>query len=470
MSDSRLPDGFAVQLDPRVRTLRDGAALLGGAPTRLLRLTPTAQSLLGEGRLTVHDAVTARLARMLLDATVAHPRPMTGPSHRDVTVIIPVRDNIAGLHRLIQTLRDLPVIVVDDASTQTVDRADLAVMHDDIQVVRHRVSRGPAAARNAGLATCQTEFVAFLDSDVIPRPGWLDAVLKHFSDPAVALAAPRIEALSRGGNAIGRYEAVRSSLDLGTRESRVLPYGTVAYLPSAAMVARRSALIDLGGFDEALSSGEDVDLCWRLIDRGAGVRYEPSGLVAHDHRTLLRKWLTRRAFYGTSAAPLSVRHPDKIAPVMVSGRMLAVWLLLAVGPWSGKVLAVLMAAFGARRIAAALDGAGLRPQDIGVIAMEGIVGAGMQLASAVCRHYWPASLLGAIVSKRCRRVVVTAVLVDGVTDWFSRAHIVIDRSERIGLLPFLLLRRLDDLAYGAGLWWGVVRERTLGPLRPRIRS
>lgn len=405
MNGSWLPNGFAVQLDPRVRILRDGAALLGGAPTRLLRLTPTAKSLLGRGRLTVHDAVTAQLARTLLDATVAHPRPMTAPSHRDVTVIIPVRDNITGLRRLLPTMRGVPVVVVDDASEQTVDGADLGDLHDNVQVIRHRLCRGPAAARNAGLAACQTEYVAFLDSDVVPRPGWLDAVLRHFSDPTVALAAPRIEALSRVGNVVARYEAVRSSLDLGAHESAVNPLGPVSYVPSAAIVGRRAALVEFGGFDEALTCGEDDDLCWRLVDSGACVRYEPSGLVAHDHRVSLRKWLARRAFYGTSAAPLSVRHPDKIAPLKVSGQMLAMWLLLAVGSWSGGVLAVLMAAFGVRRIAAALDGVGLRRRD----------------------------------------------------------------AERIGLVPYLVLRRLDDIAYGAGLWCGVVRERTLGPLKPRIR-
>ncbi|AEV73600.1 mycofactocin system glycosyltransferase [Mycolicibacterium rhodesiae NBB3] len=470
MSGSRLPDGFAVQLDPRVRTLDDGAALLGGAPTRLLRLTPMAQSLLVGGWLTVHDAVTAQLARMLLDATVAHPRPTNGPSHRDVTVVIPVRNNLTGLCRVLSTMRGVPVVVVDDASMQSIDGADLGDLHDDVKVIRHRLSRGPAAARNAGLAACRTEYVAFLDSDVVPRPGWLDAVLRHFSDPDVALAAPRIEAFARTGNAVARYEAVRSSLDLGARESRVTPYGPVSYVPSAAMVGRRSVLVELGGFDEALNSGEDVDLCWRLVDRGACLRYDPSGLVAHDHRVSWRKWLARRAFYGTSAAPLSRRHPDKIAPVMLSRWTLAIWLLVATGLRSGWAMAMLIAIVGARRTAGALGGVGLRRRDAAVIATEGIVAAGMQLASAVCRHYWPASLIGAIVSKRCRRVLILAALADGVADWMSRARTAENTSEHIGLVPYVALRRLDDLAYGIGLWSGVVRERTFGPLKPRIRS
>ncbi len=107
MIQPRLPDGFAVQVDRRVRVLGDGSALLGGSPTRLLKLAPAAQDMLCDGRLKVRDDVSAQLARTLLDATVAHPRPAGGPSHRDVTVVIPVRDNLSGVRRLVSSLRGL---------------------------------------------------------------------------------------------------------------------------------------------------------------------------------------------------------------------------------------------------------------------------------------------------------------------------------------------------------------------------
>ena len=109
-----------MQVDRRVRVLGEGSALLGGSPTRLLRLAPAAQDMLADGRLKVRDAVSAELARTLLDATVAHPRPAGGPSHRDVTVVIPVRDNVSGLRRLVTSLRGLHVIVVDDGSSSPI--------------------------------------------------------------------------------------------------------------------------------------------------------------------------------------------------------------------------------------------------------------------------------------------------------------------------------------------------------------
>ncbi len=470
MSQPRLPDGFAVQVDRRVRVLGHGSALLGGSPTRLLKLAPAAQDMLSDGRLKVRDDVSAQLARTLLDATVAHPRPAGGPSHRDVTVVIPVRDNVSGVRRLVSSLRGLRVIVVDDGSFPPIEPEDFVGAHCDVEVLRHSRSKGPAAARNTGLAACTTEYVAFLDSDVAPRRGWLEALLGHFCDPTVALVAPRIVGLSHNENVVARYEAVHSSLDLGEREAPVLPHSTVSYVPSAAIICRCSAIREVGGFDETLQSGEDVDLCWRLIEAGDRLRYEPIALVAHDHRTELRDWLARKAFYGGSAAPLSVRHPDKTAPVVISGWALIAWILVALGTSLTRLGSIGVAIVTGRRIANAMRSVETSPADVLVVAARGLWSAALQLASALCRHYWPLALLAASVSRHFRQVVVVAAVMDGVVDWLRRRDATDEDAEPIGLLTYLLLKRVDDLAYGLGLWWGVVRERNLRALKPQIRS
>lgn len=478
MSGSRLPDGFAVQVDRRVRVLGEGAALLGGSPTRLLRLAPTAQTMLNGGRLEVRDATSAQLARTLLDATIAHPRPLSGPSHRDVTVVIPVRDNLSGLERLVLALRGLRVIIVDDGSVEPVPASQFEGMHCDVRVLRHDRSKGPSAARNTGLRACETEIVAFLDSDVVPRRGWLEALLGHFCDPAVALVAPRIVALRPSDNAVARYEAVRSSLDLGLREAPVVPLGAVSYVPSAAIICRRLALIEIGGFDESLASGEDVDLCWRLSEAGARLRYEPIAMVAHDHRTELRKWFARKTFYGRAAAPLEIRHPGKTAPLVVSGWTLVVWILVAIGSSVGYLASAAVAAITGRRIARSLSSVQTEPMEVAVVAAQGLWSAVIPLASAICRHYWPIALIAAVLSQRCRRVVLVAAVLDGVYDWITRSGNgngsgsgdVDDDFKRVGLITYFLLKRLDDIAYGLGLWGGVLRERHIGALKPQIRT
>jgi len=459
-----------VQVDRRVKVLGEGAALLGGSPTRLLRLAPAAQTMLADGRLEVHDAQSAQLARTLLDATVAHPRPASGPSHRDVTVIIPVRDNAFGLTRLVHALRGMRIVVVDDGSVLPVRAEDFDGTYCNVTVLRHDRSKGPSAARNTGLAACETDFVAFLDSDVVPRRGWLEALLGHFCDPTVALVAPRIVGLQEPENLVARYEAVRSSLDLGHREAPVVPYGTVSYVPSAAIICRRTALKDVGGFDETLKSGEDVDLCWRFIEAGARLRYEPIALVGHDHRTQLREWFVRKAFYGTSAAPLAVRHPGKTAPLVISGWTLLAWILMAMGSGFGYVASTVVAGMTGRRIAQSLSAVDTEPTEVAALAAKGLWSAALQLASAICRHYWPIALIAAVFFRRCRHLVLIAAVLDGVVDWVTRNRTADDEVKRVGLPAYLLLKRLDDIAYGLGLWQGVVRERNLGALKPQIRT
>ena len=465
---TRLPDGFAVQVDRRVKTLGAGSALLGGSPTRLLRLAPAARSMLDGGRVEVRDAASAEVARALLDATVAHPRPAGGPSDRDVTVVIPVRDNVVGLRRVVLALGGLQVVVVDDGSGTPVTQHQLEGAACDIDIVRHHRSRGPAAARNTGLARCRTGYVAFLDADVLPQRGWLEALLGHFSDPTVALVAPRIVPLHTGDTAVARYEAVRSALDLGAQEAPVRPYGPVSYVPSAAIVCRYAALVEAGGFDEALHSGEDVDLCWRLVESGSRLRYEPAARVAHEHRTRMWEWLSRRAFYGGSAAPLALRHPDKIAPLVVPVFSLLAWLSVATGSAAGVPAGMLFAGLHTRKVAKTLRGSGIPTADAAVLAARGLAFGAVQLSGAICRPYWPAALIAAAVSRRSRRAVAAAAAVDAVYDWFTRGKAPADGPPPLGPLRYMALKRLDDLAYGAGLWSGMVRARTLRPLRPHI--
>ena len=74
------------------------------------------------------------------------------------------------------------------------------------------------------------------------------------------------------------------------------------------------------------------------------------------------------------------------------------------------------------------------------------------------------------LSRRCRRVVLVAAVMDGVVDWLRRGMPSATMPNRSGCSTYLLLKRIDDLAYGLGLWTGVVRERNVGALKPQIRT
>ena len=462
-----LPDGFRVALDRRVRRLPGadgGAALLGGAPPRLVHLRPAAREALGSAQtLTARNPVSTALARTLLDAGLAHPTlPQPGaPDAGDVTVVVPVKDRPLG-----RLLAALPaglggLIVVDDGSADPVFLAH-EVHAAGGEVVRHERSKGPAAARNAGLAAAATPLVAFLDSDVVPLDGWLAPLLAHLADPAVALVAPRIVALPPHRGLLGRYEAVRSSLDLGPDPALVVPRSRVAYVPSAALLVRKEALG--AGFDERMHVAEDVDLVLRLHAAGWRLRYEPSSEVAHEHRSDPRAWWLRKAYYGTGAAPLALRHPGSVPPMVLS-------------PWSAVVCALLLlqrrwAYAGAAAVTAVaterLSRKLSRLRDPRMSAARltglGLAGAVLQLASGLTRHFWPVAALAVPFSTRARRAVLVAALAEGVGDWWT--HRDRDPAVRPGLLGHVVAHRLDDLAYGSGLWWGALRARTAAPLLP----
>jgi mycofactocin system glycosyltransferase len=446
---------MVVVLERRARVLDDGAVLLGGAPPRMLHLSPGAQARLVGRRLTVTDDTSAALARRLIDAGIAHPvaEPADAvPTPSAVTLVIPVKDRTDGVARLLGTLAAEPatgrVIVVDDGSADP-DAVRQVAERAGADVLRHQSPQGPAAARNAGLAAATTPLVAFLDSDVLPEPGWLPTLLSRLADPAVGLVAPRIVALPPVTGWLGRYEAVRSSLDLGADPALVVPRSRVAYVPSAALLVRRAAVG--AGFDPEM----------RLHAAGWRLRYEPAARVAHDHRTTLRAWWLRKAFYGTGAAPLALRHRGAVPPMVLSPTAAAMSVLLLLGR---PVAALAVGAVATQRLSRKLTRL-RRPRTTAasLIALAA-VGAAAQTADAVTRHYWPLAALAALVSRRARRTVVAVAVGGGVVDWY-RAD-----PERPPLPAFLLARRLDDLAYGAGLWWGAATHRTLEPLRPTTPS
>jgi mycofactocin glycosyltransferase len=458
----RLPAGFAVRLDLRTRRRDGGATLLGGSPLRLLRLSPRARELLTTGRVVVGDATTAELAARLLDAGLAHPD-LPPAAADDVTVVIPVKDRPAALARLLAALRadpaaaGLPVVVVDDGSAVPVPDAP------GVRVIRHDRPRGPAAARNAGLRAATTPLVAFLDSDCVPRPGWLQRLRPHLDDPRLAVVAPRIAALhSDGPGWLAPYETAVSALDMGPRPAAVRPGSAVSYLPSAALLARRAALA--GGFDEAMRVAEDVDLVWRLTAAGWRVRYEPGAEVAHEHPRTTGEWLRRRAFYGTGAALLAARHGSAVAPLVISPETALAWGLALSGRRWGQAAAGGVLAVTAARLARRLAAPEERPPAglAALLVARGVGASGRALARSVTRHHWPLAVPLALISRRARGWVLTAAVADAALAWWPH-------RQQVGPVRFAAARRLEDLAYGAGLWAGAARARdprALLPARP----
>ncbi|MFI1212959.1 mycofactocin biosynthesis glycosyltransferase MftF [Streptomyces sp. NPDC020802] len=458
-----LPHGFVVALDRHTRVLDGGRAVLGGFPTRLLRLTPRARSLLTGRTLRVTDRASAVLADRLLDLGMANPVVGSLPPCPDprYTVVVPVRDRARQLDRLLGSVGTRsPVVVVDDASRRPGDVAAVAVRHG-ARLVRLPTNLGPAGARNAGLQLVTTPYVVFADSDVVLAPETVPTLLRHFTDPRVAMAVPRIVGLPTAGSSswIGRYEEARSSLDLGRHPAGVRPGTPVSWASTACVVARVDALGD--GFDATLRVGEDVDLCWRLVEQGRRVRYEPTVEAAHEHRVRLADWFLRKAVYGTGAGPLAQRHPRYIAPaVFAPWSTVLIVALLAQRRWSLPVAGAVLGGV-TLRIARKLGGTRHPYRLAARLTANGAFGALSQTSALLTRHWWPLTALGCAVSSRVRKAAAVAALTDIALEYRKD-------DARLDPVRYGVTRRLDDLAYGAGVWLSAIRARSVEPLRPRV--
>ena len=439
-----MTDSF--ELDSSYR--RYDRVVVAGSPLRIFRLTAGGQRVAEavEQQLPLPDG-HAKLTDRFVEAGALHPIPSESPfSATDVTIVVPAfnaQPNIAGRYG--------EVIIVDDAS-----EPPLAAI-DGHRLIRLATNSGPAAARNTGLAEVTTALVAFVDTDVDLDDGWLDALLPHFSDPQVALVAPRV-ASTDGVTALAQYESMRSPLDLGPERGRIASGTRISYVPAATLVVRTDALRSIGGFDETLRTGEDVDMVWRMIAAGYRCRYEPASAVHHHPRSSAQEWARQRFSYGRSAASLDNKHPGAVAPLRMSGWSAAVWaLVLARRP----VVALMVALGTIVALRRKLDQ--LPRSESARLAGLGHLYAGRQVASAITRVWWPVALVAALFVRRIRLPLAAAATVPALLDWF-------ERRGPLDPVRYVALRVADDIAYGAGAWAGALEQRSAGALAPKFTN
>jgi GT2 family glycosyltransferase len=206
------------------------------------------------------------------------------------------------------------MIVVDDGSAPPA-----ACTGAGVRVLRHEVSRGPAAARNTGWRSATGDAVLFLDDDVVPA----DDLLRRAE-----------EALRRHGSSVAGIESVVAPDDeAAAADPLARTLRTAGGGHSAAIVFWRSALERVGGFDERFpdAAGEDYDLCWRLTDAVGPILCEPALRAWHAVYPAngYRAWQARRRRARPSVVRLFVKHPHRFPPPFLPGwlRPLIRWLL-----------------------------------------------------------------------------------------------------------------------------------------------
>ena len=188
-----------------------------------------------------------------------------------VSVVIPayaagehLRACLRGLAAQTADPSSFEVIVADDHSPD--DTAAVAEAAG-ARVVRHDQNRGAAAARNSGARAARGRVLLFLDSDVVPEPGLVDAVLRAFADPAVRAATGRYS--PEPANA-GRFPTYKALWTFWCWQTSGALSGESSHLQGALAAVDRSLFDSLSGFDESFVGGsvEDYELSTRLRAEG----------------------------------------------------------------------------------------------------------------------------------------------------------------------------------------------------------
>ncbi|HEY5607796.1 MAG TPA: glycosyltransferase [Alphaproteobacteria bacterium] len=212
-----------------------------------------------------------------------------------------IRDTLDAVGRL-----DYPnyeVIVVNDGSTDAT--AEIAAEYPVRLITTD--NRGLSSARNTGMEAATGSIVAYTDDDAYPDPHWLTFLADMFerSDHA-GIGGPNLPPAGDGFIA----EAVAESP--GGPVQVLLTDELAEHIPGCNMAYRKDRLQAIGGFDVRYrAAGDDVDCCWRLLDRGWTLGFAPAAMVWHHRRNSVRMFWRQQKGYGKAEALLEAKWPDK---------------------------------------------------------------------------------------------------------------------------------------------------------------
>jgi cellulose synthase/poly-beta-1,6-N-acetylglucosamine synthase-like glycosyltransferase len=222
------------------------------------------------------------------------------------SIVIPTRGRPDELAECLKGLAglDLPggrvetIVVVDGGDPA----AELVAARADGPSMLRVVARewgGAPAARNTGAEHADGRFLAFIDDDCVPAPGWLAALSRRFAEDAdVALGGRTLNA------ATGNPYSTASQAVLDAAYAHWNSRGSrPRFFASNNLALPADGFWALGGFDTSYApvGGEDRDLCARWIESGRHMSYVPDALVHHLKQLTLSAFVRQHFRYGRGA-------------------------------------------------------------------------------------------------------------------------------------------------------------------------
>jgi glycosyltransferase involved in cell wall biosynthesis len=228
-----------------------------------------------------------------------------------ISVVVPTYNAARTLDDCLNSLLklrypDYEVIVVNDGST---DDSDSITRRYPFKVITTR-NQGVSAARNEGLRAASGEIIAYIDSDARADPDWLSYVANtYLESDVVGVGGPNLVPDEDNWVAKCVYRAP------GGPTQVMLDDRSAEHIPGCNMSFRKWALEEIDGFDPIFTkAADDVDICWRLLERGYRIGFSPSAIVWHHRRPSVKAYWQQQAGYGESEVLLERKHPNKFNP------------------------------------------------------------------------------------------------------------------------------------------------------------
>jgi O-antigen biosynthesis protein len=212
-----------------------------------------------------------------------------------------IRDCMEGLLKL--EYPNFEVIVVDDGSK---DNTAEIVSEYPFRLIRTE-NRGLSSARNTGLEAATGEIVAYTDDDARPDPHWLHYLAQTYMNTNhVGVGGPNIAPPGDGWIAECVAHAPGGPVHV------LLDDENAEHIPGCNCSFRVDALRAIGGWDSRFrTAGDDVDVCWRLLDNGWTIGFNPAAMVWHHRRNSIKDYWKQQIGYGRAESLLEDKYPEK---------------------------------------------------------------------------------------------------------------------------------------------------------------
>jgi mycofactocin glycosyltransferase len=204
----------------------------------------------------------------------------------ELSVIIPCYGSSVVLEKCLQMLGSqvtqvkYEVVLVDSSPDNQVET--ILRKFPNVRFIYSQQRLMPGAARNLGVRNAYGERLAFLDSDCIPSPRWVEQAMADLPPGCPMMGGPVLD--DENAHPIGWVDNRLQFADFQAGR----PSGTISHMPSCNMVLSLAAFKVLGGFREDIITGEDVLFTLRLKELDMGeIWFNPNLVIYHHGR---REW------------------------------------------------------------------------------------------------------------------------------------------------------------------------------------